>query len=831
MRARFQDASKEQKDDPTDTLRNFIPHGTSSDGRKDLVPSALLRKLDDKKVTMGLINMYGCTSIVVVSKKAIWWSHFWEGPSFGFWEHTARGQFWRDNWIYTPNNERDGDLMPTQFRMDVLDTLWAVGPCSMREPPRNFKGIWCETGGEGLFKPETEPEVMIIAPRKDRFDVALDLYPKVQSNLRYPGHVNAITNTLKDIFKDDPDFGTDRIHTYGYDASDGHDKEADPTNEGGNPFAYTKMNGKFIFQYDPREATVPHQKAAMQLWAELQPKPILEKTWEVPACQAEYQRLLDAVDSDGNSTADFCGCSSSNCTMEIRYCSATCKECLSSDLGNITFDAVVAELPRPSSNPSPDQAFNFLKYELMEAQAEQLRSPSLLTNFLPHGVDSAANTGVPTTVFRDFWTNPVKFGIVNLYGCTSVMVISELAFWASHFWEIPAFRADESATALSPKFQSDVLDWISSTEFCWITLRGQTRSSSLACEVGRGRFSPLWSPQIVILTPKNREKLYSGNLQEPYTAQPGVIDYNRLEYPVEVKKIIDELRGVFQQTEASFLGQVTVVDYKPIRSDPGATPPEIGGSGQYKWAAGKFLLEYDPRAKPGMDGVRNRAAGVDVWAEDRPVPVFSRRWRPWLCQHSLTDPVKRDLSEAEEAPKVCECDVWSCPYSTLSTQTSSSTASSSSNRAGTSTVFVTVQPTPSPTPSFAHGVCRIRIQESTNDERKHTKMHLEIQDNNQRLIYSGDRDDIGRGKTIYISADDHPLGYDISITLDWADNGDWREFGNTLRFGGSSKVDYQATDKRKTPYCDAQDWDYGKFYVIFGLDKHPTRQADCFWTC
>lgn len=31
--------------------------------------------------------------------------------------------------------------------------------------------------------------------------------------------------------------------------------------------------------------------------------------------------------------------------------------------------------------------------------------------------------------------------ISGLYGCTTVVVVSESAMWISHFWEVPAFRA------------------------------------------------------------------------------------------------------------------------------------------------------------------------------------------------------------------------------------------------------------------------------------------------------------------------------------------------------------------------------------------------------
>lgn len=46
--------------------------------------------------------------------------------------------------------------------------------------------------------------------------------------------------------------------------------------------------------------------------------------------------------------------------------------------------------------------------------------------------------------------------VTGLVGCTSVIVVSRLGAWASHFWETPSF----SFTGENDRFQADVLDYL-----------------------------------------------------------------------------------------------------------------------------------------------------------------------------------------------------------------------------------------------------------------------------------------------------------------------------------------------------------------------------------
>ena len=95
--------------------------------------SALVHELVNSQYDMVVENLYGCTSVVVVSQRAIWMSHFWEGPSF------MNGQ--------------------QQFQTEVLNTL--VNGDGTAEMP----GIRQYTSPSNLFANDANPQTLVITPR------------------------------------------------------------------------------------------------------------------------------------------------------------------------------------------------------------------------------------------------------------------------------------------------------------------------------------------------------------------------------------------------------------------------------------------------------------------------------------------------------------------------------------------------------------------------------------------------------------------------------------------------------------------------------------------
>lgn len=54
---------------------------------------------------------------------------------------------------------------------------------------------------------------------------------------------------------------------------------------------------------------------------------------------------------------------------------------------------------------------------------------------------------------RQLGTRPLNVAVQGLYGCTSVLVVSQQGTWMSHFWEGSSFKSQQA-------FQADVLNTI-----------------------------------------------------------------------------------------------------------------------------------------------------------------------------------------------------------------------------------------------------------------------------------------------------------------------------------------------------------------------------------
>ncbi|KAB8072309.1 hypothetical protein BDV29DRAFT_158655 [Aspergillus leporis] len=94
------------------SVRNMGPHGLTASGDffdysqnlvlgMELVPhgspsSAITKRFRGKDFTTGVVNLYGCTSVIIVSDNTLYLSHFWEARSSidehepGKWDHVTK---------------------------------------------------------------------------------------------------------------------------------------------------------------------------------------------------------------------------------------------------------------------------------------------------------------------------------------------------------------------------------------------------------------------------------------------------------------------------------------------------------------------------------------------------------------------------------------------------------------------------------------------------------------------------------------------------------------------------------------------------------------------
>jgi hypothetical protein len=189
-----------------------------------------------------VFGLYGCTSVIVVSRKGVWLSHFWDSPSF---------------------MEDKG----VSFKHDVLDAM-TYGDGSAEMPP-----LEPMTKEDGIFVRDAQPEAIIITPDEREYTIQID----------------HIMDELEELMPQIPI----TVHEYSRPGS----RRAEPWN---SPL------GKVVLQYDPdclgihdgrQSCSDPSvlQLACAKVWMGGSPKPLLGTWWQ-------YNNTFIDTDDDTNGT-------------------------------------------------------------------------------------------------------------------------------------------------------------------------------------------------------------------------------------------------------------------------------------------------------------------------------------------------------------------------------------------------------------------------------------------------------------------------------------------------------------------------------------------------
>lgn len=155
-------------------VATFVQHGSVGQHivADRSAPAVITRPLEKKRVVLGATNIYGCTVVIVTSKRGVWMSHFWEIPSF------------------VNQTGPTGVFDSTRFKRDVLDTL-DFGCVFDGADTSRPSGLRCHAEMNGWFIEEHEPEIVVITPRlwgQPREDV-----------LDYPDQTRQIVSKVRQI--------------------------------------------------------------------------------------------------------------------------------------------------------------------------------------------------------------------------------------------------------------------------------------------------------------------------------------------------------------------------------------------------------------------------------------------------------------------------------------------------------------------------------------------------------------------------------------------------------------------------------------------------------
>ncbi|KAI4664638.1 uncharacterized protein J4E79_002936 [Alternaria viburni] len=184
--------------------------------------------------------------------------------------------------------------------------------------------------------------------------------------------------------------------------------------------------------------------------------------------------------------------------------------------------------------------------------------------------------------------------LVNLWGCTSVVVISRKRMFLTHIWEKPSMEQPQL-------FQSEVLD----------VLRN-----------GSPEFS---HPLTVFTVPgegfeniaENKVRAFIITPYRDFAINPASDDIN---YPYEVDKIKNLLNNILGRNDA------VIIPYSPAEENnrDDLTPK------------GKLYIQYDPvtAARVPAEGGCNQqqVAAIELWFEDAPTYRYRDTWQPFPDQ-------------------------------------------------------------------------------------------------------------------------------------------------------------------------------------------------------
>ncbi|KAI2034922.1 hypothetical protein LOZ47_004857 [Ophidiomyces ophidiicola] len=236
----------------------WIPPGAPKSHNQ---PSIVTAPLGNKNFNVGLVNLRGCSSVLVASRAGIWWAHFWETPGF-------RHETLMSGYQYVES------LFKT-FVLDVFDggcEYRMVGPNNV-VGTRNVKGIRCFMGPDAeqkWFDAENAPVAFIFTPE----------HHAAAGQPLYGPEVEKIKDKLRSILG-----GGLSVTTITHKTTSRLDDDGEPPPLAAGVYV---PHGKALFQYDPREQERDCRwHAGSKLYAEEKAEPFHAALW--PATPAQLQ--------------------------------------------------------------------------------------------------------------------------------------------------------------------------------------------------------------------------------------------------------------------------------------------------------------------------------------------------------------------------------------------------------------------------------------------------------------------------------------------------------------------------------------------------------------
>ena len=202
--------------------------------------------LEKTKLNGAVIGLWGCTTVIVVSRKAIYMSHLWES---------------------------DFQKSDSIFQTNVLNALEYGIP--LHGHKYGMPSLRLMADDQGPLAAQWNPEIIIVtraARWKSPADVAGAIYTMQQQDVYYPEQIGKIVELMQRII---PNQRPIKPRIIGYFVNK---RDSDVS---------TRLYGKVLLQYDPAEVTIQrskdscfsYQQAMIRLWVGNAMSPWFQKCW------------------------------------------------------------------------------------------------------------------------------------------------------------------------------------------------------------------------------------------------------------------------------------------------------------------------------------------------------------------------------------------------------------------------------------------------------------------------------------------------------------------------------------------------------------------------
>ncbi|KAF2206436.1 hypothetical protein CERZMDRAFT_89270 [Cercospora zeae-maydis SCOH1-5] len=584
--------------------RPVAPRGVSSAGWV---------RFGEDYTDIAVQGLWGCTSIIVVSKRGAWMSHLYETSM-------ALERYWSD--INPGIFNGDGPNLPGLNQLSQPGAIFdratvaaddiKVFIMTPDDAPRR-RGVEAAWWGDGRVQ-RPQPVAELERLMRGYFGVMPTVYPywRLTPSMRTNSDTGDTSpNDLKGIFA-------------------------------------TTSAGRYYLEYDPKakeydsdsesDDECKQYKVGLRLWADSYKnsaqhgKPLYEAFWDPLEGQVSPPSDDDMDDSDSDTMAFYAnkaGKNSSACApkQDRGYCSA--QQCgtscvlksspsktaiITRTLSSIhswisgSFNSLRTRRLWQNGAKSPEDYATYAEFMVQESRAATMSLDQLVAVMGDVQLGIASSKAISFESAKAF-----NFAMSGMYGCTSIVVASRRGFWISHLWEHRSFT-DEKL------FQLEILGQM------W-TGRDQDYVGLNQFIQPGGMLDPnaVIGLQILLIVPRARVRTI-----EDFNAGIWPLDLEP-EHAEKWDRVISSLRGVWPNAHLNKIGYVPIRRNSQIWSTQLQKYVKSPIDFQYQAQVfrttefGKVLIQYDPQMVEKNDHCQRDFAGYKVWT-DTGYPVLLDHW-------------------------------------------------------------------------------------------------------------------------------------------------------------------------------------------------------------